>query len=55
MPTPILLALNVPFCPVRCGYCDKGCDVIRDLSWLDRYADALSREIEASAHQYDDC
>lgn len=55
MPTPILLFLSIPFCPARCGYCDKGCDVIRDLSWLDRYADALSREIEASAHQYDDC
>lgn len=55
MSTPILLALNIPFCPTRCGYCDKGCDIIGDLSLLDRYADALSREVEASAHQFDDC
>ena len=55
MRMPILLALNVPFCPARCSYCDKGCDVIGDLSLLDRYADALTREVEASAHQFDDC
>lgn len=55
MSTPILLALNIPFCPTRCGYCDKGCDVIGDLPLLDRYADALTREVEASAHQFDDC
>lgn len=55
MPTPLLLSLNVPFCPVRCAYCDKGCDVIGDLSALDRYADALTAEVKASAHQFEDC
>lgn len=55
MPKPILLALNIPFCPCRCDYCDKGCRVIGDLQVLDHYADALMREVEASAHQYDDC
>ena len=55
MQKPILLALNIPFCPCRCDYCDKGCHVIGDLQVLDRYADALMREVEASAHQYDDC
>lgn len=55
MPKPLLLALNIPFCPCRCDYCDKGCQVIGDLQVLDRYADALMREVEASAHQYEDC
>ncbi|MGM9603836.1 MAG: radical SAM protein [Faecousia sp.] len=55
MRKPILLALNIPFCPCRCTYCDKGCNVIGDLQVLDQYADALMREVEDSAHQYDDC
>lgn len=55
MLTPLLISLNVPFCPKRCDYCDKGCDVIGDLALLDRYADALTREVRASARQFDDC
>lgn len=55
MPTPILLSLNIPFCPVRCAHCDKGNDVIGDLAVLEDYISALRRETEASAHTFDDC
>lgn len=55
MPSPLLLSLNIPFCPVRCAHCDKQNDVIGDDALPDRYVDALYREAEAAAHAYDDC
>lgn len=55
MSTPILLSLNIPFCPVRCAYCDKGNDVIGDFAVLKDYIAALRREVQASARAFDDC
>jgi oxygen-independent coproporphyrinogen III oxidase len=40
--------LHIPFCKSRCSYCDFATDVYRDSSAVDRYVDALIREIGAS-------
>ncbi len=40
--------LHIPFCKSRCSYCDFATDVYRDSGAVDRYVDALIREILAS-------
>ncbi|MBS1794988.1 MAG: radical SAM family heme chaperone HemW [Acidobacteria bacterium] len=37
--------LHVPFCKSRCSYCDFATDVYRSAEAVDRYVDALVREI----------
>lgn len=37
--------LHVPFCKSRCSYCDFATDVYRDSGAVERYVDALCREI----------
>jgi oxygen-independent coproporphyrinogen-3 oxidase len=37
--------LHIPFCKSRCSYCDFATDVYRDSGTVDRYVDALCREI----------
>ncbi|MBL8184917.1 MAG: radical SAM family heme chaperone HemW [Blastocatellia bacterium] len=38
--------LHIPFCKSRCSYCDFATDVWRDSGAVERYVDALCREIE---------
>lgn len=38
--------LHIPFCKSRCSYCDFATDVYRDSGAVERYVDALCREIE---------
>ena len=52
---PLILSLNVPFCPARCAYCDKLTQAVGDLSTLEDYAAALRREVEYAAGDYADC
>jgi coproporphyrinogen III oxidase-like Fe-S oxidoreductase len=40
--------LHIPFCKSRCSYCDFATDVYRDSGAVDRYVEALIREIAAS-------
>lgn len=40
--------LHIPFCKSRCSYCDFATDVYRDSSAVDRYVEALIREIGVS-------
>ena len=37
--------LHIPFCKSRCSYCDFATDVYRDSGAVERYVDALVREI----------
>lgn len=37
--------LHIPFCKSRCSYCDFATDVYRDTGVVERYVDALCREI----------
>ncbi len=37
--------LHVPFCKSRCSYCDFATDIYRDAATVERYVDALCREI----------
>jgi len=37
--------LHIPFCKSRCSYCDFATDVFRDSGAVDRYVDALVKEI----------
>jgi len=37
--------LHIPFCKSRCSYCDFATDVYRDSAAVDRYVEALCREI----------
>lgn len=37
--------LHIPFCKSRCSYCDFATDVFRDQASVQRYVDALCREI----------
>ncbi|MBX3265845.1 MAG: radical SAM family heme chaperone HemW [Acidobacteria bacterium] len=39
------LYLHIPFCKSRCSYCDFATDVYRDSGAVERYVDALCREI----------
>lgn len=39
--------LHIPFCKSRCSYCDFATDVYRDQVVVERYVDALVREIGA--------
>ena len=39
--------LHIPFCKSRCSYCDFATDVYRDSRAVERYVDALCREINA--------
>lgn len=39
--------LHIPFCKSRCSYCDFATDVFRDSGSVDRYVDALCREIRS--------
>ena len=43
MPTGVYL--HIPFCKSRCSYCDFATDVYRDSGAVERYVDALCREI----------
>lgn len=38
--------IHIPFCKSRCSYCDFATDVYRDSGTVERYVDALCREIE---------
>lgn len=38
--------LHIPFCKSRCSYCDFATDVYRDSGAVERYVDAICREIE---------
>lgn len=38
--------IHIPFCKSRCSYCDFATDVYRDSGAVERYVDALCREIE---------
>ncbi len=40
--------LHIPFCKSRCSYCDFATDVYRSNDAVERYVQALSREIEGS-------
>src|SRR3954454_17276971 len=37
--------LHIPFCKSRCSYCDFATDVYRDSGAVERYVEALCREI----------
>ena len=39
--------IHIPFCKSRCSYCDFATDVYRDAGVVERYVDALCREIES--------
>lgn len=39
--------LHIPFCRSRCTYCDFATDVYRDADSVDRYVNALVREIDS--------
>lgn len=41
--------LHIPFCKSRCSYCDFATDVYRDAGAVERYVDALVREIECGS------
>ena len=41
------LYLHIPFCKSRCSYCDFATDVYRDSGAVDRYVDALVKEISS--------
>ncbi|HRJ88774.1 MAG TPA: radical SAM family heme chaperone HemW, partial [Pyrinomonadaceae bacterium] len=43
---PAGIYLHVPFCKSRCSYCDFATDVYRDSGAVERYVDALCREIK---------
>ena len=38
--------LHIPFCKSRCSYCDFATDVYRDSGGVERYVDAICREVE---------
>lgn len=40
--------LHIPFCKSRCSYCDFATEVFRDAGVVERYVDALCREIRSS-------
>lgn len=41
--------LHIPFCKSRCSYCDFATDVYRDIESVERYVDALCKEVAKSA------
>jgi oxygen-independent coproporphyrinogen-3 oxidase len=41
--------LHIPFCKSRCSYCDFATDVYQSSDAVDRYVNALCREIDTSA------
>jgi oxygen-independent coproporphyrinogen-3 oxidase len=41
--------LHIPFCKSRCSYCDFATDVWRSSDAVDRYVDALCREIKCTS------
>src|SRR5947208_17158811 len=43
--------LHIPFCKSRCSYCDFATDVYRDSGAVDRYVDALVKEISSFGQQ----
>jgi oxygen-independent coproporphyrinogen-3 oxidase len=42
--------LHIPFCKSRCSYCDFATDIYRDSGAVQRYVDALCREIEGDTN-----
>lgn len=40
--------LHIPFCRSRCSYCDFATDVFRDNDTVERYVNAITKEIEMS-------
>ena len=42
--------LHIPFCKSRCSYCDFATDIYRATSVVDRYIEALCKEIDAFDH-----
>ena len=38
--------LHIPFCRSRCSYCDFATDVFKSEAAVERYVDALVREID---------
>ena len=55
--TPLDLCIRIPFCPVRCAFCDRSVQALgqEPTALLERYAAALRREAEASAEDFRDC
>ncbi|MBK9153401.1 MAG: radical SAM family heme chaperone HemW [Chloracidobacterium sp.] len=47
--------LHIPFCKSRCSYCDFATDVYRDPAGVERYVDALCREIECGNTSGSEC
>lgn len=46
--------LHIPFCKSRCSYCDFATDVYRDAAGVERYVEAICREISrAERHEID--
>lgn len=43
---PVGVYLHIPFCKSRCSYCDFATDVYRDNDAVERYVEALCREIK---------
>ena len=56
MPAKAGVYLHIPFCRSRCSYCDFATDVYRSSEAVERYVDALCREVQAfdSPRQYVD-
>jgi oxygen-independent coproporphyrinogen-3 oxidase len=48
-PTGTTLYVHVPFCVVKCGYCDFNSYEVDDRSVLDAFIDGLARELELTA------
>ncbi|MEJ7622417.1 MAG: radical SAM family heme chaperone HemW [Pyrinomonadaceae bacterium] len=44
---PAGLYLHIPFCKSRCSYCDFATDIYRDSAGVERYVEALCRELTA--------
>ncbi|MGD9588268.1 MAG: radical SAM family heme chaperone HemW [Pyrinomonadaceae bacterium] len=47
--------LHIPFCKSRCSYCDFATDVYRGPAAVERYVDALCREIEGENTSGSEC
>lgn len=54
-PTPVILTIQTPFYPIPSTYDKRRLHPMENPALLEAYADALRREIEAAAPDYDDC
>lgn len=53
--TPVILSIQTPFYPIPSTYDKRRLHPMNSPALLEAYADALRREIEAAAPDYDDC